>query len=240
MTSVRDNPSVDTTLDKSAQPGYSLARRTDRIGTQKRPMKVVFDYQEFEVPGLTKPVVCDRVSRLLPKAAATDPMTQSTRKYSMQLLACLVLAGLMADATTRAATTERSLAGDIFVRPVFAAESRVGVDNYQPLLVPAAEVAGKKVYKNVPVTAYSSTPDQTDSSPFETASGTQVRDGVFAANFLPIGTRVKIPEFYGDKVFIVEDRMNARYHVHGDIWMETREAAKTWGIRYVTLEVYPR
>lgn len=204
--------------------------------------RIVFDYQEFDlpvgVPGLTKPLVCDRVSRLLPQPAATDPMMISTRKYSMQLVACLVLAGLMADVTTKAGKAEMTLAGDILVRQAFAAE--VAAAPAQDVLAPAADVPGKKVYKNVPVTAYSSTPDQTDSTPFITASGTHVRDGVLAANFLPIGTRVKIPEIYGDKIFIVEDRMNARYRVRADIWMETREVATKWGIKYVTLEVYPR
>src|SRR3989344_3213041 len=60
-------------------------------------------------------------------------------------------------------------------------------------------------------TAYSSTPDQTDDTPFITAKGTTVRDGIIAANFLPFGTRIKIPDIYGDKIFVVEDRMNRRY-----------------------------
>lgn len=204
--------------------------------------RIVFGYQEFDLPvgvaGLTKPVDCDRVARLLP-SAATDPMIQNSRKISLQLLACLVLAGLMTDVSATAAKAEATAAGDILVKTAFAAElpkAEPPVDTF----VPAGDAPGKRVYKNVPVTAYSSTPDQTDSTPFITASGTHVRDGVLAANFLPIGTRVKIPEIYGDKIFIVEDRMNARYHVRADIWMETREAAKKWGIKYVTLEVYPR
>lgn len=89
----------------------------------------------------------------------------------------------------------------------------------------------------LPVTAYSSTPDQTDSTPFITASGTRVRWGVAAANFLPIGTKVRLPDNYGDQVFVVEDRMNARYDTHLDIWMETRAEAKQWGFRHTTIEV---
>jgi len=38
-----------------------------------------------------------------------------------------------------------------------------------------------------------------------------VRDGVIATNILPFGTKVRIPEIFGDKVFVVEDRM-ARKH----------------------------
>lgn len=91
---------------------------------------------------------------------------------------------------------------------------------------------------SVPMTAYSSTPDQTDDTPFITASGTHVRDGIVAANFLPIGTRVRIPELYGDKVFIVEDRMNARYHYKMDFWMETREEAMNFGLQYAEVEIF--
>lgn len=88
-----------------------------------------------------------------------------------------------------------------------------------------------------PVTAYSSTPDQTDSTPFITASGTRVRDGVVAANFLPIGTKVRMPTVYGDKIFIVEDRMNSRYWQRLDIWMETRQEALQFGVRTLPIEI---
>ncbi|MDX1608211.1 MAG: hypothetical protein R3251_03300 [Candidatus Spechtbacterales bacterium] len=89
----------------------------------------------------------------------------------------------------------------------------------------------------VPITAYSSTPDQTDGSPFITASGTRVRDGIVAANFLPIGTKIRIPEYYGDKVFVVEDRMNARYWQKVDIWMPTRSEALRFGLRNTYIEI---
>src|SRR3989344_3064143 len=87
------------------------------------------------------------------------------------------------------------------------------------------------------ITAYSSTKDQTDGDPFTTASGSKVRDGVIAANFLPIGTRVRIPDYFGDKIFVVEDRMNPRHRYMADIWMASREQAKEWGARYTKLEV---
>ncbi|MEX2144997.1 MAG: hypothetical protein WD712_01300 [Candidatus Spechtbacterales bacterium] len=89
----------------------------------------------------------------------------------------------------------------------------------------------------IPITAYSSTTDQTDANPFITASGSHVRDGIVAANFLPIGTKVKIPELYGDKVFVVEDRMNKRYWNKMDIWMSTRAEAKAFGLKYVNVDV---
>jgi len=88
------------------------------------------------------------------------------------------------------------------------------------------------------VTAYSSTPDQTEGDPFITASGARVYDGVLAANFLPFGTKVKLPELFGDKIFIVEDRMNARFKdTRIDIWFPDRSSAKEFGIQETTMEI---
>jgi 3D (Asp-Asp-Asp) domain-containing protein len=91
----------------------------------------------------------------------------------------------------------------------------------------------------VSMTAYNSLPEQTDSNPFETAMGTTTRHGIVAANFVPLGTYIKIPELYGDEIFIVEDRMNARYTNRVDIWMEEYSDARKFGVKNnVTIEVY--
>lgn len=84
--------------------------------------------------------------------------------------------------------------------------------------------------KELWVTAYSSTPEETDDTPFITASGSYVRDGIVATNLLPFGTKVKIPEHFGDKVFIVEDRMHSRKTENLDIWMPTKYDALRFGI----------
>ncbi|MCR4323304.1 MAG: 3D domain-containing protein [Candidatus Azambacteria bacterium] len=94
-----------------------------------------------------------------------------------------------------------------------------------------------RVMQGVTMTAYSSTPDQTDDSPFTMANGKRVHDGAVAANFLPFGTKVMFPELYGDKVFTVEDRMHKRFSNRMDIWMETRGEAIKFGIREVTVEI---
>ena len=60
------------------------------------------------------------------------------------------------------------------------------------------------------VYAYSSTVGQTDASPFVTASGERVRDGIVANNCLAFGTVVTFPELYGEKPFVVTDRMAPR------------------------------
>jgi len=100
---------------------------------------------------------------------------------------------------------------------------------------PAA--ANRVIY--VTVTAYSSTPDQTDDTPFVTANGTRVRDGIIAANFLRFGTKVKFPDYSGDKIYEVTDRMNERYPNRADIWMETREEAIQFGLRTLKMEILP-
>lgn len=83
----------------------------------------------------------------------------------------------------------------------------------------------------VTVTAYSSTVGQCDASPFVTASGSSVRDGVIATNLLAFGTKVKFPGVYGDKIFTVEDRMNARYSNRADIWFASQAEAKQFGVK---------
>lgn len=90
------------------------------------------------------------------------------------------------------------------------------------------------------ITAYSSTVDQCDDDPFVAASGKRVYDGMIAANFLPFGTKIKIPSLYGDKIFTVDDRMNARYgYGRMDIWMDApRSEVNAFGVKRVEIEVY--
>jgi len=98
----------------------------------------------------------------------------------------------------------------------------------------------RKVAKTIKVviTAYSSTPEETDETPFITASGKSVSDGIIANNMLPIGTKIRIPSLYGSKVFVVEDRMNRRksdYHI--DIWMASKPLAVNFGVKTADIEV---
>jgi 3D (Asp-Asp-Asp) domain-containing protein len=90
----------------------------------------------------------------------------------------------------------------------------------------------------VVITGYSSTIWETDETPELTASGTQVREGVVASNGLPIGTKIKIPEIFGDKIFVIEDRMNPRvgpYHI--DIWFPDYSQAKNFGAKRTYIEI---
>ncbi|MBI4407306.1 MAG: 3D domain-containing protein [Candidatus Kerfeldbacteria bacterium] len=89
------------------------------------------------------------------------------------------------------------------------------------------------------VFAYTSTIGQTDDSPFTTASGGTVHDGTVANNCLPFGTIVTFPEQFGDKQFVVEDRMASRYSCATfDIWFTNTSVARSFGKQYTTVQVY--
>ncbi|MBI4427332.1 MAG: 3D domain-containing protein [Candidatus Magasanikbacteria bacterium] len=99
----------------------------------------------------------------------------------------------------------------------------------------------------VVVTAYSSTSDQTDNTPCIAAKGFDLckahaefgEGNTIAANFLPINKQIKLPELFGDKTFVVRDRMNERYgNGRIDVWMPTREMAKEFGVKRVKMEIY--
>ena len=87
------------------------------------------------------------------------------------------------------------------------------------------------------VTAYSSTICQTDDTPFITAANTNVRSGIVAANFLPFGTRIKMPELYGNQIFVVEDRMHPRKSYQVDIWFPSYSQAKNFGVKNTYVEI---
>ena len=91
------------------------------------------------------------------------------------------------------------------------------------------------------ITAYNSEVEQCDDSPCITANGFNVCDhgieDTVAANFLPFGAKIRIPELYGDKVFIVRDKMNKRYPNRVDVWMIEKQDAKQFGVKFAKIEV---
>lgn len=95
------------------------------------------------------------------------------------------------------------------------------------------------------ITGYSSTFDQTDGDPYITASNQNVRWGTVATNFpereeaLPFGTKIRIPELFGDEIFTVEDRMNRRFNNRLDVWFPSRSQASQFGIhRDIAVEIF--
>ncbi|MDO8557359.1 MAG: hypothetical protein Q7R98_02750 [Candidatus Jorgensenbacteria bacterium] len=109
-----------------------------------------------------------------------------------------------------------------------------GISATTQISIPIVQAAQERVSAprifDVWVTAYSSSQDETDSTPNITASNKAPHDGVLAANFLKLGEKVKIPSLFGDKIFTVEDRMNKRKKNFVDIWMPTKQDALKFGI----------
>lgn len=101
-------------------------------------------------------------------------------------------------------------------------------------------VSNKMVVREIKVivTAYTSDPWETDDTPLVTASGEEVSEGIVANNLLPFGTEIRIPELYGDQIFVVKDRMHSKkgyYHV--DIWFPSKDDAKNFGAEETYIEV---
>jgi 3D (Asp-Asp-Asp) domain-containing protein len=121
------------------------------------------------------------------------------------------------------------------------------IDKIVPKPKPALSktIKAKKTAKagHVLMTAYNSEKAQTDNSPCTTATGFNVcqhgKEDTIAANFLPFGAKVKIPELFGDRVFVVRDRMNKRYTNKVDIWMTSKTKALQFGVKYAKIEIVP-
>ena len=110
--------------------------------------------------------------------------------------------------------------------------------NSQQIKKPKSEIKIITLKKSsAVVTAYSSTVDQTDSTPFINAAGKRVRFGTVACNFLPLGTKIKFNNFYPQLIFVVEDRMNKRFNQRIDIWFPTRRQAKNFGRRKMDYQI---
>ena len=132
---------------------------------------------------------------------------------------------------------------------IFSSEEVIA-DEVEPNVFPEVEDRKPTRVITAVMTAYSSEVAQTDSTPCIPADwkynlceqyekyGEQ---DTIAVNFLPLGTKVRFPDLYGDKVFTVRDRMNARYGMgRGDIWMPTKAEAKQFGVKKVTMEIFSR
>lgn len=108
------------------------------------------------------------------------------------------------------------------------------------LIAPVGVVAEPKPLKQVEavVTAYTSLPELTDSTPFHTANGERTHIGGLACpRKYPFGTII-----YGlGEPMICNDRMNRRYEgniEHFDVWLKTLDDAKKFGRKKVILYIY--
>lgn len=83
------------------------------------------------------------------------------------------------------------------------------------------------------ITAYSSSPDETDDTPCITASGTKCRQGIIACNSIEFGKQIFIDSMGW---FTCEDKVSERMSKRAgystiDIWMPTKKEAKKFGIQ---------
>lgn len=135
--------------------------------------------------------------------------------------------------------TIQSLTNGLLAAALFLNSSTVALlpviqKDLEALVIPTTKLT-------VVATAYSSHVEQTDDTPHITASNKMVFDGLLAANFLKFGTRVKIPDLFGDKIFTVEDRMNRRYNKADppriDVWFDSLVSAKKFGVKTLEIEI---
>jgi 3D (Asp-Asp-Asp) domain-containing protein len=113
------------------------------------------------------------------------------------------------------------------------------IDNADKPQVIVEPTVARTMY--VTTTAYNSEVAQCDSTPCITADGFNVCkhgiEDVVASNFLKFGTKIRIPEQFGDRVFVVHDRMATRFSNRIDIWMIEKSDAIAYGKRTVKVEI---
>ena len=190
---------------------------------------------------MTKPKINKKEKRL-PSTSRFPPQGRSLGKRKLQMesfliLIIVLLVILLAAESVQIFFQFKGLTKEKVVqRPVYIVESQpIDLDAYLREYF-VTKTPKKTMY--VTVSAYSSLTNQTDSAPHLTAIGTPVRDGIVAANFLPIGTVIRFPDRFGEKIFLVEDRMNEKFGFQVDIWMSNNEEAKKFGIQYLKMEVF--
>ena len=89
----------------------------------------------------------------------------------------------------------------------------------------------------VSVSAFTASKKECGKTDGITASGVKVHDGVIACNFLPFGTKVRIPSMYGDKVFTVYCRLKKGYVNHIDIYTKYVSTANQIGRHTCAIEI---
>lgn len=150
-----------------------------------------------------------------------------------------IIAGAMTGAILSGITISQTARAETFLTHTLVSAPTTLIKDGYPTIKKIKESPFEVVKKiKMIVTAYSSTPEQTDDTPFITASGKNVADGIVANNMLRFGTKIKIPELYGDKIFVVQDRMHQRkgkYHL--DIWFPEYPEAKNFGAKIADIEV---
>ena len=144
---------------------------------------------------------------------------------------------------------------DFFLFPAPAIASEFGAEETVPVEIIEPEETVPETMNNLPpnsdlpvawdayytITAYNSEAGQCEGNPCITASGFNVCEhgieDTVAVNFLKFGTKIKIPDLFGDRVFVVRDRMNKKHDNRIDVWMLDKTTAKNFGSRITKIEV---
>ena len=163
------------------------------------------------------------------------------KSYNLYLLTFLILIAILVFSPIFLLKKEKAMADEFLI--ITEEEISILSIYQETTLLPLTSLPSHQdsdISKRVKVivTAYSSSIWETDDGPFITASGSQVRDGIVANNLLAFGTKIRLPEIFSDKVFIVEDRMHSRkgyYHI--DIWFPSQEEALNFGAKLTEMEI---
>ena len=185
------------------------------------------------------------------------PLSRKQNIVLLTIIACIFQFALfftpaLADEAVQQANSkgngqEMVLANDSVIKDALMDQEAAKLSGYvAESTIPTASSTPKKIDKVIKtsthtMTAYNSEVGQTDDDPCTTANGFNLcKHGIedtIAANFLPMGTKVKIPELFGDRIFIVRDRMNQRHANRVDVWMKDHQSAMNFGVKVAKIQV---
>jgi 3D (Asp-Asp-Asp) domain-containing protein len=109
-------------------------------------------------------------------------------------------------------------------------------------LITSTVTSGKVVSYDITLSHYTASRDETDSRPWETATGTRPVVGRTLALSRDLFQHLRGRKVYvrGIGVFTVEDTMNARYSRRGDLLVSSKSEAKKLGVKKnVKIVVFP-
>jgi len=182
------------------------------------------------------------------------PLSRKQHVVLLVIIACLFQFVLFyAPALADDAIKQANIKSDIVITATSSQGNFVSTDSMikdkvmdedaAKIIAPAATTTPQRVIKTVTrvITAYNSDVAQTDDDPCTTANGYNLcqhnQEDSIAANFLPFGTQVKIPDLFGDRVFVVRDRMNSRFANRVDVWMKGHDEAMNFGVKVASIQV---
>ncbi|KKW41946.1 MAG: hypothetical protein UY92_C0012G0025 [Candidatus Magasanikbacteria bacterium GW2011_GWA2_56_11] len=176
--------------------------------------------------------------------------TSAAAKYAatVVVLSALLLSSARPQLASAQLDPGASFPSFLNIEAVIAETLADTVQEEKPEFPDVSERIPKRAF-TVVATAYSSDPYQTDSTPCIPAMAkfnlceyyeTYGVEDTIATNILPLGTYVRFPELYGERVFTVRDRMNAKYNGRAriDFWKKDKPSAVQFGVKRIKMEVF--